>query len=128
MKLDMMKKTVVAAGLFGLSLGFSSVTYSADYVDAYEAAASSDYKKAAAIWFDLAQQGDPEAQFNLGLSYHSGVGGNFNEREALKWYEKAAKAGHQRAQEYLAAGYREGWFGLQKNESKANFWENSANN
>ena len=130
MKFNAAKKAVLAAGLFGLSLGVSSAAFSAesaDYVDAFEAAAGEDHKKAAAIWFDLAKQGNPDAQFNLALAYHSGVAGSFNEPEALKWYMKAAKSGHQRAQEYLAAGYREGWFGLKKNARKAKYWEEKLN-
>jgi len=123
MKFGAAKKAVIAVGLLGLS----SVAFSADYVDAFEAAASEDYKKAAAIWFDLAKKGNPDAQFNLALAYHSGVAGSFNEPEALKWYKKAANNGHQRAQEYLAIGYKEGWFGLKKNSKKAKFWEDRLN-
>lgn len=123
MKLGAAKKAILAVGL----LGFSSMSFSADYVDAFEAANGEDYKKAAAIWFDLAKQGNPDAQFNLALAYHSGVAGSFNEPEALKWYKKAANAGHHRAQEYLAVGYREGWFGLKRNSKKAKYWEQKLN-
>ena len=123
MKLTAVKKVVMAVGL----LAFSSVAFSADYADAFEAAQGGEYKKAAAIWFDLARKGNPDAQFNLGLAYHSGIAGSFNEPEALKWYKKAAEAGHQRAQEYLAVGYREGWFGLEKNLGKARYWEDKVN-
>lgn len=120
-------KKVVAVGLMGFGLSLSAAAFSADYVDAFEAAENEDYKKAAAIWFDLAKAGNPDAQFNLALAYHSGVAGRFNEAEALKWYMKAADAGHQRAQEYLAVGYLEGWFGLEKNARKAKFWEEKLN-
>ena len=123
MKLGAAKKAVLAVGLLGLS----SIAFSADYVDAFEAAAGEDYKKAAAIWFDLAKQGNPDAQFNLAMAYHSGVAGKFSEPEALKWYKKAAESGHHRAQEYLAVGYREGWFGLKRNSKKARYWEEKLN-
>lgn len=123
MKLVAAKKAILAIGLLGLS----SVVFSADYAEAFEAAAGEDYKKAAAIWFDLAKQGNADAQFNLALAYHSGVAGSFNENEALKWYKKAASGGHQRAQEYLAVGYREGWFGLKVSPSKAQYWEQKLN-
>jgi len=109
-----------------IALGFvgaSSMTFAADFQDGFEAAAASDYKKAATIWQDLAERGDAVAQFNLGAMYHSGAAGYMNEKEALKWYHKAAENGHHRAQEYLVVGYREGWFGLNKDESKARFWE-----
>ncbi len=113
------KKLMIAVG-FAV---FSSAALAADFEEGYEAANSADFKKAAAIWQNLAEQGNAEAQFNLAMAYHSDSAGQFNEKEAVKWYHKAAISGHPQAQEYLVVGYREGWYGLQKNESKANFWE-----
>jgi len=37
-----------------------------------------------------AEQGDSVAQCNLGNSYHKGNGIDKDEREAVKWYRKAA--------------------------------------
>ena len=117
------KKTIIALGL----LSASSVLLAADFKDGYEAAEASDYKKAAQIWQKLAEKGDPVAQFNLGAMYHSGAAGYMNEKLAVKWYKKAAKNGSERAREYLVVGYREGWFGLKKDETKARFWEKKLN-
>ena len=119
-----LKKFIIALGFVSLS----SVAMAADFKDGFEAAANSDFKKAAAIWQTLAEKGDADAQFNLATIYHSGSAGYMNEKEALKWYHKAASNGHYRAQEYLVVGYREGWFGLNKDESKAKFWEAKLNN
>lgn len=49
---------------------------------------------------------------NLGLLYHSGMGVGRDEAKAVQLYHAAAEQGHALAQEYLAAGYAEGWFGL----------------
>ncbi len=115
--------TVKKAALALVVSAISSGLLAADYVDAFEAASAEDYNKAAGIWYELARQDNPDAQFNLALVYHSGVAGNVNEPEALKWYQRAAANGHEQAQEYLVVGYREGWFGLHKNEIKAQYWE-----
>jgi TPR repeat protein len=119
MKLSAAKKTLVALGLFSLS----SLSFAGDFADAFEAASAEEYNKAAKIWYTLAQEGNPDAQFNLALVYHSGAAGELNEKEAVKWYQKAASNGQVRAQEYLAVAYREGWFGLEKDISKAEYWE-----
>lgn len=37
-----------------------------------------------------------------------------------------AEQGHVLAQEYLAAGYAEGWFGLRKDPAKAKHWSEGA--
>ena len=127
MKIGTARNAVMAVSLLGFSLGIGSNALADDYIDGFEAAARGDYKKAAAVWFDLAKKGNPDAQFNLAQAYHSGVAGSYNEPEALKWYMKAANAGHQRAQEYLVVGYREGWFGLPKDQKKSHFWEAKLN-
>jgi len=55
--------------------------------------------------------------------YHGGMGVARDERAAVQLYHKAAANGNVLAQEYLAAGYKEGWFGLKKNKTKANYWQ-----
>ena len=56
----------------------------------------------------LAEQGDVEAQFNLGLSYDEGQGVTQNYKEAVKWYRRAANQGDASAQFNLALMYYEG--------------------
>jgi len=119
MKLNAARKALVAVCLFGMT----SLVVAADFVDAYEAASAEEYNKAARIWHELALKGNRDAQFNLALIYHSGVAGPQDEKEAVKWYQQAASNGHVQAQEYMAVGYREGWFGLDRDVSKAEFWE-----
>jgi TPR repeat protein len=57
------------------------------------------------------------------LLYHSGLGVDLDEAKAVSWYKKSASNGYYKAQEYLAVGYREGWFGLPKDSKKASYWE-----
>ncbi len=93
------------------------------YTRGYDSAYEGDYGSAYSIWLPLAMQGDARAQFNLGLMYHSGLFVARDEARALYWYHKAAANGIREAQEYLVMGYSEGWFGLQRDERQARYWE-----
>lgn len=105
-------------------MGVGSVVLADDFAEGVYAAEQRDYLHAVNLWEPLAQQGHPDAQFNLGLLYHSGTNGNVYEKKAVEWYHKAAENGHLQAQEYLAVGYQEGWFGLTKSKKKATYWAN----
>jgi len=87
-----------------------------------------DYTAAVVAWQPLASQGDAAAQFNLALMYHRGLGVASDEQKAVQWYQKSASNGYARAQEFLAAAYREGWFGLEKNPQKADYWSQQIEN
>ena len=56
----------------------------------------------------LAQQGDADAQFNLGEMYYYGQGVPQNDKTALKWYTLAAEQGYAEAQFALAVMYLRG--------------------
>ena len=92
------------------------------YAECFLAADSGNYDLAYAKWRELAEQGDANAEFNLGLMYHSGLHVAFNEQEAVRWYLRAAEGGNTLAQEYMAIGYQEGWFGLARDEAKSRYW------
>jgi TPR repeat protein len=53
-----------------------------------------DYGSAVAIWRPLAEQGDADAQFNLGQAYRLGRGVPINLAAAKTWFERAAAKGH----------------------------------
>ena len=57
-----------------------------------------DYEAAYRLIKPLAEQGIPEAQFNLGLMYDKGQGVPQDYAEAVKWYRKAAEQGNAKAQ------------------------------
>ena len=85
---------------------------------AYEAG---DYEEAADTWRSLAEQGDPLAQFNLGLLYESGHGMAEDVTEAAAWYERAAQQGLTRAQYNLALLHQTGR-GVPQDVTQALFW------
>ncbi len=55
-----------------------------------------------------AEQGDPQAQYNLGLCYYEGRGVYQNMTSAVKWFRKAAEQGFAEAQMSLGCCYDRG--------------------
>ena len=56
------------------------------------------------LYILAANQGHAEAQRRLGYLYQHGIGGvKQNEREAIRWYTKAAQQGNTGAQKQLSA-------------------------
>jgi len=73
----------------------------------------------------LAEQGDANSQFFLGLAYDSGRGVPQDRTEAAKWYLLAAEQGAAGAQNNLALLYANGW-GVPRNYLLAHMWCNYA--
>ena len=69
----------------------------------------------------VAEQGDAEAQYNLGLAYANGIGVAKDLEEAVKWYRKAAEQGDVQAQYYLGNAYGLGQ-GIAQDEEEAVKW------
>jgi len=61
-----------------------------------------NYIKSLDTFYALAKEGDPKAQFNVGLIYAEGKGVNRDTYQAKEWYTKAAKQGNTAAQYNLA--------------------------
>jgi len=58
-----------------------------------------------ALYQPAAENGDPEAQYNLGLLYLEGNGVKKNEKLGAEWIQKAADQGHIAAKKKLAWCY-----------------------
>ena len=52
--------------------------------------------------YDYAKKGDRDAQFDIAERYYKGRGVEQNLEDAVLWYQRAARAGHDRAQCTLA--------------------------
>ena len=50
-----------------------------------------------------AEQGDTNAQYELGYMYHNGIGVSKDHTKAAEWYSKAAKGGNVRARKVLSS-------------------------
>jgi TPR repeat protein len=73
----------------------------------------------------LARQGDPEAQFSLGLLYDTGGRDERNSEQAVYWFKKAAQAGVAGACLYLGMKYEFG-AGINQDRKKAYHWYEQA--
>ena len=72
-----------------------------------------------------AEEGNAEAQLNLGICYELGHGTPLDHTEAVKWYRKAAEGGNAEAQLNLAICYEYGR-GVRKDELEAYIWYSEA--
>ena len=121
-----MKKGILLAALMALAT-LGGPLQAQDYNDGFLAAAAGDYEMAVAKWQPLAEGGDANAQFNMALIYHKGLGVEADEARAVGWYHRAADNGSQYAQEFLSAAYDKGWFGLPQDSQLAQYWEGRLN-
>lgn len=72
-----------------------------------------------------AEQGDPEAQYNLGVMYAKGKGVPKNHKTAVAWYRKAAEQGDPAAQFNLGVMYERG-LGVSEDAKTAVEWYRQA--
>ena len=107
-----------------LSLVFTQVS-AQDYNKGLEAAKAGDYATAIKEWKPLAEQGDAQAQSNLGVMYDKGEGVLQDYAEAVKWYRLSAEQGDAYAQFTLGVMYEFGEGVLQDNVT-AHMWYNIA--
>ncbi len=82
--------------------------FSADYVRGLIAYGDGDYATALREWQPLAEQGDAEAQFQMGWLYKNGYGVPQNDKQVVEWWELSAEQGYARAQYNLGLMYRKG--------------------
>ena len=73
----------------------------------------------------LSEQGDLEAQYQLGLKYQKGNEVNRDLKEARKWWRKAAEKGHAKSQLILGSLYAQG-YGVEKDIVEAEKWVRQA--
>ena len=92
---------MLRATLLALSLTLSAPQVSADtFDDADNALERGDFDTAAKIFKELAEQGDPDAQTNLGFMYENGQGVLQDNIKAHMWYNLATANGYKNAGEW----------------------------
>ncbi len=102
------KKTAVASAVSQFDQG----------VAAYE---RGDYSTAYSLFRPLADQGNADAQFNLGIMYELGWGVPQDYAAAVSWYRKAAEHGNADAHYNLGLIYSKGE-GVQQDYAAAASW------
>jgi uncharacterized protein len=95
----------------------------ADFHAGVDAFNKGDYTAAAKEWRPLAEEGEPEAQFNLGLLYLDGHGVPQSAAEAVNWFRRAAEQDYAQAQHNLGAMYGSGQ-GVKRDYIQAYKWLN----
>jgi TPR repeat protein len=74
----------------------------------YQSYLKGDYQAAFEEWLPLAELGDAEAQYNLGVMYDLGASVDQDLARAASWYRKAAAQGFMDAQTNLGMMYYRG--------------------
>jgi len=103
-----------------LLLGTTSMLC-ADTAAGLQAFRKADYPAAYREWRAAADQGQAEAQYNLGILYLKGLGVARNPEEAFRWFLLAADQGQADAQ-FQAGLMREKGIGVQKDYGQAQVW------
>ena len=113
--------TLILATLLSLLIPVQS--WGADFQKGLDAAQRGDYATALKEWIPLAEQGDADAQFALGIMYESGDGVLQDYKTAPKWYTLSAEQGDAYAQYNLGVMYENGK-GVLQDYVKAHMWYN----
>ena len=94
---------------------------SADFQAGLDAYRRGDYPVALREWRPIAEQGNANAQYNIGLMHHKGQGVTQDPAEAIAWYQRAAEQGIAKAQNNLGLMYFERQ-GVARNYFHAHKW------
>ena len=81
----------LTAALAALLLACAAPAWADDHAQfqqGYTAYQAGNYAQALRLWQPLAQKGNAEAQYNLGVMYFNGQGVARNYRQAAAWYKK----------------------------------------
>ncbi len=96
-----------------------------DYEAGEKAYKQGDYATELKKLRPLAEQGDANAQYNLGVMYDRGRGVPRDYAEAARWHRLAAEQGHAGAQTVLGVMYEYGE-GVPQDDVQARMWLNLA--
>lgn len=110
-------RILLAASAFLLA----AVAWAGDFQKGWDAYSAGDYATALAEWQELADAGDVDAAYGMGLLYGNGFGVDMLDDQALKYYGIAAEQGHAEAQFNLAVMHQNGW-GVPASDEEANKW------
>lgn len=91
----------LATVVFSATLVLSDSSSAQSVKDGIDAWQRSEHAQAVAIWRPLAENGDPDAAFNLGQAYRLGRGVPRDLVAAKMWLDRAASKGHVNAQTTL---------------------------
>jgi uncharacterized protein len=76
--------------------------------EGYDAFSRGEYEAAIKEWRPLAERGNAEAQYNMGVLFDTGRGVPQDDNESVHWYKRAAAQGYANAQGNLGLMYNKG--------------------
>ncbi len=115
---------LIAALCAGFTLGLTAPAW-AGWDEGRAAYQRGDYATFIRELRSLAEQGDAEAQVNLGIMYANGQRVRQDDAEALKWFRKAGAQGYTHAQHNLGFMYENGR-GVPQDYAEAMKWYRKA--
>ena len=118
-------KRIILAALVGVLVSGPVSLAVAGFDEGVAAYERGDYATAVKEFRAVAEQGAPDAQYNLGFMYEDGTGVVQDYKEAVKWYRKAADRGHTSAQYNLGFMY-DGGKGVVQDYKEAIKWYRTA--
>ncbi|MFZ5523644.1 MAG: sel1 repeat family protein [Pseudomonadota bacterium] len=121
MKRSFWKTFLVVALLATAGCGDRSRQDAAAYQQGIDAYAKGDFAVALKKLQPIAEQGNADAQFRLGLMYDLGNGVAQDDKQAVAWWSKAAEQGQAEAQEHLGLNYAKGK-GVERDWVQADKW------
>ncbi len=98
-----------------------TAAFAADFQTGLDAYNRGDFAAALKEWQPLAEQGEANSQYNLGLLYARGQGVPQDYKQAIAWYQKAAEQGVPAAEYNLGVMYANGQ-GVAANQEEAKKW------
>lgn len=105
-----------------LVLLFSLPAHADQLQDGKAASTRGDYPTAFKLLGPLADQGNAEAQLDLGMMYLDGQGAERNPTEAYAWIRKAAEQDNMAAQGVIGQAYVNGADGIKQDYAEGYFW------
>ena len=113
-----MRQALLSILLLLLTTGFAAA---GPFQDFLAATGMDNYAEVLEQWHKAAEQGDANAQYNLGRAYQLGFGVPQDYTEAAKWTKEAAEQGKVAAQLLLGYAYSDGE-GVPQDNNKAAKW------
>lgn len=118
-------KFICIAAVASLSSISSNISLAEDAKKGLQFAVKGDYRKAVDIWLPLAEEGDAEAQYYMGVVYKDGLGVEINYDEFRYWTSRSAFQGSPSAMFNLGTMY-EYSLGVDEDKNKAFLWYSRA--
>jgi TPR repeat protein len=103
------------------SIGSDQGTGEAEYQQGLSYENRNDYAQAAVWYRKAAEQGNANAEYNLGIYYYQGLGVPQDYAQAVAWFRKAAEQGHSNAEFNLGVCYLDGQ-GVPQDYAQAVAW------